>query len=162
MAKKKIKKNKTAETNPMPSLVFHEGSLSENLSQPTPNADQVEKELLSTKRPPTLEHLSKYNNSAYRLMWIGVISITLVVCAMWSWSIYSQLSVVKWSATSENNFVEKTKANWQNAFYDKNGNTKAADQQISEIKENLTKLFAGAAASSSTTTSTPGASSTPL
>ncbi|MFA6105502.1 MAG: hypothetical protein WC725_02780 [Patescibacteria group bacterium] len=158
---KKNKKNKPAETNPMPSLVFHEGSLKNENSETTPNADQIEKELQLSPRPPSLSHLASYNESAYRLMWLGVISVAVIICAMWSWSIYSQLSLVKISATSEKSFVDDTKANWQKAFNDSNEKNLETNTQVNKIKEGLSKLFAGAAASSSTTTSTPGVSSTP-
>ena len=157
---KKNKKAKSTESKPMPSLVFHEGSLKNENIEPTPNADQIEKELQTSPKPPTLAHLASYNRSAYRLMWFGAISIALIVCAMWSWSIYSQLENVKWSVTSEKSFVESTKENWQRAFNNEDANVTKTDEQIKEIKENLSKLFAGVAASSSTTTSTSRASST--
>ena len=158
---KKNKKKKSEETQPMPSLIFHEGSLENSDAIETPNADQIEKELRSAPRPPNLSHLTNYNRSAHRLMWVGVIIITVIVCAMWSYSIYAQLSNVKWSNSSETNFINDTKKNWQQAFYGRNGKTLTTDEQLSEIKENLSKLFAGAAASSSVNTSTSGASSTP-
>jgi hypothetical protein len=160
MAAKKNKKKNQPEAEPMPSLIFHDGTLDEASPSPTPNADLVEKALNEkSPRPPSLNHLSKYNNSAYRLMWLGVISIALVVCAMWSWSIYSQLSLVNWSVSEEKNFIETTKKSWREAFIDARG--KNTEEQLIEIKENLSKLLSGASASSSISTSTENASSTP-
>lgn len=163
MAGKKSKKktdDKPSAAEPMPSLIFSEGVISE--PSPTPKADLVEKELLDTRKKPSLEHLNSYDPSARKLMWFAVVSLTLVVCVMWSWSIYSQLSSIDWKKVSENNLLEDTKQNWKNSFQNDEGKRISAEQQITNIKSNLEKLFAGAAASSSPATSTPEVtSSTP-
>lgn len=154
---KKSRSKKTQKATPMPSLIFSEGKIDNpaNETSATPKADLIEQQLIEENKEPTFDHLAGYNPAAKKLMWSAVISLTLVVCLMWSWSIYSQFTSIDWSKVSERNLINDTKKNWTSSFQDENGNRLSADQQVKSIKSNLEKLFAGAAASSSPTTSTP-------
>lgn len=161
MKGKKTKKNKAQKnqkSKPMPSVIYSEGTISNNST--TPKADQIEKELTRVESPAQFKHLAKYNPEARKLLWTAVVSLTLVVCFMWSWSIYSQLSSIKWKNLSENQLYQNTKQNWTESFKDKNGEPISPQEQVESIKSSLTKLFAGAAASSSPVTSTPEAVTT--
>ena len=153
--KKKVNKSvEGKETAPMPSLVFHEGSLSDPASSETPNADQLEKELQNTGRPPNFDHLKNYNHKARKMVWTAVFSLTIIIVAMWSWSIYYQFSAIRWNSGSDASLVKIAQDSWNKAFYDESGKPLTQEERMNELKSNLNKLLSGAAASSSPTTST--------
>ena len=150
--KGKIDKNENTPA-PMPSLIFHEASMEDLTESGTPNADLLEKELQSKGRPPSFDHLKNYNHSARKMVWYAVFSLTLVIVAMWSWSIYYQFSSIRWNSGSDAGLITIAQDSWKNAFYDKSGKPMTQEERINELKSNLNKLLSGAVASSSPTTS---------
>jgi hypothetical protein len=155
------KKKKNSETKPMPSLVFHEGTL-EGPSNSI--ADLVEKEFQpkpkeSSANTPQLSTMPGYNPSAKKLMWFAVVTVMLVICGLWAWSIQTQFSSIHLSATPEGDLLGKVKDSWNKSLYDDSGTPLTTDQLKTEVKKNLVRLFAANAATS-TPSSTPQTSTT--
>lgn len=138
---RKVKKlSKKTGAEPMPSLIFHEGNLDENKNPAEEPA-----------APKVFLNSSAYNPTARRLMWFGVILLTLVICGLWTWSIMTQFYDINWSKSSEESFLGNLRTSWDKSFGAENGQSPSTDQLKSEVKKSLIKLFADAASSTTTT-----------
>ncbi|MEK7625064.1 MAG: hypothetical protein AAB467_01800 [Patescibacteria group bacterium] len=146
--RKAKKLNEKGGANPMPSLVFHEGKIDEDADvvQPTPPPASG-----PPKRGVQPTNNSGYNPTARRLMWFAVITLTLLILGMWAWSLTNQFSDIKWAASPEKVIMDNLRSSWAQSFQTDEGQPQTSEQLKNEIKENLSKLFAGAASSSTST-----------
>lgn len=137
----------------MPSLIINEGVI---------DRENEEKEEIKIDDEILQKHLfegrlfipPEYNPTARKLMWIGVVTMAVVIFGLWMWSLSVQFGGVKWSNSPEKNLIANTKKNWEESF---NQSDRSTEELKSEIKNNLEKLLSGLNASSTSeiiTTST--------
>lgn len=138
MAKNK-KNSSKKEAKPMPSLIFNEGLLQDSepiheLPQEEPTEEKIEEQEKIV--------ISGYNPKAKKLMWLGVVFVTVIICALWGWSLSVQWTSANWS--SEKDLINNTVENWEKAF---SANETTNDELKNQVKENLKKLMVGTSTS---------------
>lgn len=156
MSKKSDSSDK--EATPMPRLIFTEGVLPAEKAVAQKIVTQpLAEDALHQKAEEQLFHITRratYNSTNRTWMWIGVSTISIIIVFLWGWSLKSQILSVSWNKSPENQLIERTKANWQEAF----AATPNDGLQFQEVKNQLVTALQQMAASSSPSV---GASTSP-
>ena len=93
-------------------------------------------------------------NQRERWMWLGVISLSLIIISLWGYALFISAKNVNLRRTSEGQLIENTKKNWDTIFIETKTEAKKK-QSLKQIKQLLGQL-----AASPTTTPTDDISAT--
>lgn len=150
---------------PMPSLIFQEGTLSAATHDERQETVQPISELPpAPEKParivPLVPRSSPHDVTARRLLWAGVAIFSIMICGVWSWSLYSQLSHIKLSAGSEATLIDKAKKEWQDAALKQPAGSAEYQYTKAKLQTVLAQLAHAAILSSSTTVSSTNAAIT--
>ena len=70
---------------------------------------------------------------ATRLLWIGVVSFTVLIIILWGWSVKQKMLWFNWTKTPENQLATAAKTDWDKAFAEQK--QKQDDQAV--VKQKL-------------------------
>ncbi len=79
---------------------------------------------------------------ARRLMWIGVISFSVIIFALWGWSVTVQISGLQWNKAPEVALASKTKQEWGDIFAKQKEQAADHGAALEQIKDVMNKLNA--------------------
>lgn len=142
---KNSKKSKN-EGKPMPSLIFNSVTL--------PNEETE----IPKKSPADYPD----NSQGKKLMWGGVIAVSMIIFIFWTWSMAQRFSTVKFGKSPEAQLAASAKNNWAQAFEE----TKMEESKknaLEDLKNVLSQFISSNTPSSSPaafTNSTNGVTST--
>ncbi|MBI5729100.1 MAG: hypothetical protein HY983_02580 [Candidatus Magasanikbacteria bacterium] len=107
-----------------------------------------------------LKPIGGYNRTAKKIMWLGVVSLSLIIIILWGWAFKLRLALVHFAKSPEGELVQKTKTDWDQAFATEHKKTTAQKANLQqELKTILNQIIAnavpGATTTQNSTTSTP-------
>ena len=119
----------------MPSLIFQEGTLPTAAHDEKSHTIQPLSELPPAPEKPTritplMPRNSPHDAAVRRLLWAGVTIFSVMICGIWGWSLYTQLTHLKLSNGSEAMLIDKAKKEWQDA---------AVKQPVGSVEYQYTK-----------------------
>lgn len=79
---------------------------------------------------------------AKRLMWLGVISFSAIIFALWGWSLAVQISGLQWNKAPETNLANKTKEEWNEIFAKQKEDQAGREATLQKIRDALKGLSA--------------------
>ena len=104
---------------------------------------------------PTLPSfaMTDRERSARRLMWFGVIGFSLIIFALWGWSVTVQISGFQWNKAPEATLASKTKQEWNDIFAKQKEQAADRETALEQIKNALAQLNANNSANNSVSSS---------
>lgn len=110
---------------------------------------------------PTLPDFKETNRerSAKRLMWLGVISFSVIIAVLWGWSLAVQMSEFQLKRAPEYTLASKTKQEWSELFAKQKEDRNSREATLQQIRDAIKGLGALTATSTGQTTSTLTATS---
>lgn len=157
--KKKPATKKTEDIKQMPSLVFNNIRMTEELKD-----EKIETEIEKAETPTNLREKFIAEQSARERkfsvwFWIGAIGLGGLIIFFWTYSLWSNITSLDWKKTTEGQLVKQTVTDWDETFRE----TKEVEQnQITKnkIKKLLTKLMSVSQSNTSTTSTATTTDST--
>ena len=104
---------------------------------------------LRVKKPITLLPIAEPPRGARTYLWVGVLTISLLVLGLWAWSLKLQLTFFEWKNVPEQNFWQQTKSTWDDLFKPK-PQTLTKEQLTDNLKNAFQKIQLQALGATST------------
>lgn len=102
---------------------------------------------------PPFKHLGGYNRTAKKIMWFGVIALSLIIIVLWGWAFNLQIALINLTELPEGTLVKKTKIDWDQAFAANKKEINQKETAKQEIKTILNQIVANSATTTTQTNS---------
>ena len=89
---------------------------------------------MAVKKEPTLLPYPAARPQAYRWLWLGVASFTVIIALLWGWSLKMQLAFFSWRASPESSLVNRARVEWNNIFSVQKTPAPATPPEVARLK----------------------------